>query len=95
MQLPPRTDVTLSFDNGPTREVTAWVLDILSERGLRSTFFVVGAQLRVPGATAIARRAAAEGHCIGNHTLTVHVHPPELRAARPGRPDGLGANVPG
>jgi len=62
--------VTLSFDNGPTPEVTPCVLDVLRERGVRSTFFVVGQQLRAPGMAAIARRAVAEGHWIGNHTLT-------------------------
>src|SRR5262249_25918756 len=61
--------VTLTFDNGPTHEVTPRVLDVLRDRGVRSTFFVVGEQLRAPGATAIARRAATEGHWIGNHTL--------------------------
>ena len=62
--------VTLSFDNGPTGDVTPRVLDVLRERAVRSTFFVVGQQLRAPGMTAIARRAAGEGHWIGNHTLT-------------------------
>ena len=62
--------VTLSFDNGPSPRVTPWVLDVLRERSVRATFFVVGEQLRVPGAAEIARRATAEGHWIGNHTLT-------------------------
>ena len=63
------TTVTLSFDNGPT-EVTPSVLDILCDRGLHSTFFVVGAQLRQPGALSVAERAVQEGHWIGNHTMT-------------------------
>jgi peptidoglycan/xylan/chitin deacetylase (PgdA/CDA1 family) len=70
--------VTLSFDNGPSPEVTPRVLDVLRERGIRSTFFVVGRQLRVSSAPAIARRAAAEGHWIGNHTLTHSVPLAEL-----------------
>ena len=70
--------VTLSFDNGPSHRVTPWVLDVLRERGVRSTFFVVGEQLRAPGAAEIARRAAAEGHWIGNHTLTHAVPLAEL-----------------
>jgi len=70
--------VTLTFDNGPTHEVTPRVLDVLRERGVRSTFFVVGEQLRAPGATAIARRAATEGHWIGNHTLTHSIPLAEL-----------------
>jgi len=61
--------VTLTFDNGPSA-TTAEVLDILSANGIRSTFFVVGDQLKQPGARELAERALAEGHWIGNHTLT-------------------------
>lgn len=61
--------VTLTFDNGPTR-VTSQVLDVLAERGLRATFFLVGEPLRRRGARALAERALAEGHRIGNHSLT-------------------------
>ncbi|HUC24211.1 MAG TPA: polysaccharide deacetylase family protein [Streptosporangiaceae bacterium] len=62
--------VTLTFDNGPTPGVTDHVLDQLAERGIRSTFFVIGELLRDPAGRALAERAAAEGHWIGNHTLT-------------------------
>ncbi len=62
--------ITLTFDNGPTPGVTDAVLDVLAERGVKATFFVVGEQLRQPGARALAERAAAEGHWIGNHTRT-------------------------
>lgn len=61
--------ITLTFDNGPS-ETTGEVLDVLGSYGIRSTFFVVGSQLRQPGARALTERAAAEGHWIGNHTLT-------------------------
>jgi peptidoglycan/xylan/chitin deacetylase (PgdA/CDA1 family) len=70
--------VTLTFDNGPEPAVTARVLDILHERSVSSTFFVIGKQLRQPGAAAIARRAADEGHWIGNHTLTHSIPLAEL-----------------
>jgi peptidoglycan-N-acetylglucosamine deacetylase len=62
--------VTLSFDNGPDPEVTPRVLEILSARGLRSTFFVVGQKLADPAARKLAERAHGEGHWIGNHTWT-------------------------
>jgi peptidoglycan/xylan/chitin deacetylase (PgdA/CDA1 family) len=60
--------VTLTFDNGPWTGVTENVLDTLRERGLHSTFFVVGTQMHK--ARDLAVRAAAEGHWIGNHTMT-------------------------
>src|ERR1700736_2141830 len=62
--------VTLTFDNGPTPGVTEAVLDALASRQVLSTFFVVGQQLPRPGARDLAVRAWAEGHWIGNHTMT-------------------------
>jgi peptidoglycan-N-acetylglucosamine deacetylase len=61
-------DLTLSFDNGPTPDVTPLVLDVLARRGVKSTFFVIGEKLGKPGHRAVAERAHAEGHWIGNHT---------------------------
>ena len=63
-------DLTLSFDNGPTPDVTPLVLDVLTRRGVKSTFFVIGEKLAAPGAHALAERAHAEGHWLGNHTLS-------------------------
>jgi len=62
------TDVALSFDNGPEPEATPGVLDVLRARGLRATFFVIGRKLAAH--RALAERAHAEGHWIGNHTWT-------------------------
>jgi len=61
-------DLTLSFDNGPSPDVTPSVLDVLAGRGVKSTFFVIGEKLGRPGHRALAERAHAEGHWIGNHT---------------------------
>ncbi len=70
--------LTLTFDNGPDPECTPAVLDLLRERGIRATFFVCGRGNRLhpalragrDEARAILERAKAEGHWIGNHTLT-------------------------
>ena len=62
--------VTLSFDNGPEPAATPRVLDVLGSFGIRATFFVLGAKLADPQCRAIAKRAHAEGHWIGNHTKT-------------------------
>ncbi len=61
-------DLTLSFDDGPTPEVTPHVLDVLARRGIRTTFFVIGEKLAQGGHRTLAERAHAEGHWIGNHT---------------------------
>ena len=61
-------DLTLSFDNGPTPDVTPHVLDVLGRRGVKSTFFVIGEKLVRPANRALAERAHAEEHWVGNHT---------------------------
>ena len=61
-------DLTLSFDNGPTPDVTPLVLDVLARRAVKSAFFLIGEKLGRPGHRALAERAHAEGHWIGNHT---------------------------
>lgn len=64
------TRATLTFDNGPTPGVTEQVLDTLAERGAKATFFVVANDLEQPQARALVEREVAEGHWVGNHTLT-------------------------
>ena len=65
--------MTLTFDNGPDPAATPRILDVLRDRGVHATFFVVGEQLRIH--RDLAARAHAEGHWIGNHTLS---HPRPL-----------------
>lgn len=65
--------VTLSFDNGPEPDVTPRVLDILERHGVKSTFFVLGGKMADPDRRALAERAHAAGHWIGNHTWTHEV----------------------
>jgi peptidoglycan/xylan/chitin deacetylase (PgdA/CDA1 family) len=62
--------LTITFDNGPWAGPTARILDVLADRGLAATFFVVGERLADPEARRVAERAKAEGHWIGNHTMT-------------------------
>ena len=64
--------ITLTFDNGPDPDVTPLVLDTLGRHGIRATFFVLGDKLR--DRRALAERAHAEGHWIGNHTYN-HIVP--------------------
>lgn len=55
----------LTFDDGPSEENTSRVLDILKERGIKATFFLVGENVKKH--PDIARRIVAEGHSIGIH----------------------------
>jgi len=58
--------VYLTFDDGPTPDITDWVLDILAEYQAKATFFVVGENAKKH--PEIIRRILKEGHAIGNHT---------------------------
>jgi peptidoglycan/xylan/chitin deacetylase (PgdA/CDA1 family) len=71
--------VTLTFDNGPEPAVTDRVLDILDATRVKATFFVLGAKLVDRSRRALAKRAHAEGHWIGNHTWS-HSEPLGLLA---------------
>lgn len=63
--------VTLTFDNGPTADVTDQVLDILAERSLRAIFFVVANRVDADAAArALLTRMVRDCHQVGNHSLT-------------------------
>jgi peptidoglycan/xylan/chitin deacetylase (PgdA/CDA1 family) len=60
--------VALTFDDGPTPDHTPRVLEILREKGVKATFFLIAS--RAEKERGLVRRMCAEGHCIGNHTYT-------------------------
>lgn len=71
--------VALTFDDGPWPEWTEAVLDVLAERDVRATFFVLGRQVkRHPGLT---ERIAEDGHLLGSHSLS-HKRYSELKASQ-------------
>ena len=59
--------VYLSFDDGPVAGITEFVLDLLLERNMKATFFMVGDNILKD--LPLARRVVAEGHQVGNHTF--------------------------
>ncbi|MBO9522662.1 MAG: polysaccharide deacetylase family protein [Nocardioidaceae bacterium] len=58
--------VVLTFDDGPSRTQTPRLLKILTDRKVPAVFFMVGS--RVASAPNVARRVAAAGFEVGNHT---------------------------
>ncbi len=60
--------IALTFDDGPKPKYTLKILDILRERNVKATFFVLGECVRLHGW--ILRQIVAEGHEIGNHTYS-------------------------
>lgn len=59
--------IYLTFDDGPTPEITDWTLDVLKTYNAKATFFCIGNNIeKNPG---IFSRIISEGHAIGNHTF--------------------------
>ena len=60
--------VAITFDDGPDPEWTPKILDVLKEKGVKATFFLIGVEAeKYPS---ITKRVYNEGHEIGNHTFT-------------------------
>jgi peptidoglycan/xylan/chitin deacetylase (PgdA/CDA1 family) len=57
--------IALTFDDGPSAELTPRVLDVLQHYDVHSTFFVLGR--RAGQNPDVLRRIASEGHELGSH----------------------------
>jgi peptidoglycan/xylan/chitin deacetylase (PgdA/CDA1 family) len=60
--------VVLTIDDGPNRNVTDKVLDVLKKYGVQATFFVIGSN--ASRNKTLMRRIVEEGHLVGNHTYS-------------------------
>jgi peptidoglycan/xylan/chitin deacetylase (PgdA/CDA1 family) len=61
-----KKEIYLTFDDGPTPEITQFVLDELKKHNAKATFFCIGKNiLKHPN---IFKKVNSEGHSIGNHT---------------------------
>jgi peptidoglycan-N-acetylglucosamine deacetylase len=61
-----RSYIVLTLDDGPGRQLTMAVLDLLAARGVKATFFLLGRN--IPGNEDLVRQIYAQGHEIGSHT---------------------------
>ena len=58
--------VYLTFDDGPDPEVTPWVMEVLGEKGIKASFFCVGANIeRYPS---VFEQLKEQGHLVANHS---------------------------
>jgi peptidoglycan-N-acetylglucosamine deacetylase len=60
--------LALTFDDGPDPDWTPKILDILKEKGIHASFFIVGENAQA--SPDLVQRILAEGHDVGNHTFT-------------------------
>jgi peptidoglycan-N-acetylglucosamine deacetylase len=61
-------NIFLTFDDGPTPEITPWVLDELKKYSAKATFFCLGQHVK--SNPLIFERIVSEGHTIGNHSFS-------------------------
>lgn len=66
--------VYLTFDDGPNIIYHPLILDILKEKEVKATFYLVGSNSQLYPST--TKRTISEGHVIGDHSLT---HPNLVR----------------
>lgn len=60
--------IYLTFDDGPTPEITQWTLDLLKSYEAKATFFCIGNNIvKHPK---LFRNILKEGHAVGNHTYS-------------------------
>ncbi|MFL9830371.1 polysaccharide deacetylase family protein [Flavobacterium sp. ST-87] len=59
--------IYLTFDDGPTPEITAWVLNQLEQYNAKATFFCIGKNIEQH--PEIFKKVIEKGHAIGNHTF--------------------------
>ena len=59
--------IYLTFDDGPTPEITEWVLELLEKEKIKATFFCIGNNIEKHPET--FKKTIEAGHAIGNHTF--------------------------
>lgn len=67
-QVNTKKKVYLTFDDGPSEENTPRILDILKEKNVKATFFVIGNEEEY--APDLYRRIVEEGHTLGMHSYS-------------------------
>ena len=63
-------ELIFTFDDGPNPKTTPAVLDALKAHHIHAIFFMVGEMAANKAAPPLIARILAEGHIIGNHTMT-------------------------
>jgi cellulose synthase/poly-beta-1,6-N-acetylglucosamine synthase-like glycosyltransferase/peptidoglycan/xylan/chitin deacetylase (PgdA/CDA1 family)/spore germination protein YaaH len=60
--------IAITFDDGPDPQWTPKILEVLKEKGVKATFFLIGVEAQKYAG--LTKQIYNEGHEIGNHTFT-------------------------
>ena len=61
-------EIWLTFDDGPTPEITPWILSVLKKENVKATFFLVGEQIEE--FPELVDAIIKKGHTIANHSYS-------------------------
>ena len=62
--------IAISFDDGPVKEYTSAILEVLKKNNVPAAFFCIGKH--IAGKEDLLHRLIADGHIIGNHSYSHH-----------------------
>ena len=65
-----KNEIAVSFDDGPVKNYTPEVLQLLKQENIKATFFCIGN--RIAGNEDILKQIKDDGHIIGNHSYSHH-----------------------
>ena len=63
-----RKTIAITFDDGPVKDFTPLLLDLLKSENIPAAFFLIGKNIQ--GNEALVKRMVDEGHVIGNHSYS-------------------------
>ena len=64
----PATSIFLTFDDGPSAQVTLPIAEVLADFGVHATFFAIGNKSVSANGRYILTQLVGDGHLIANHT---------------------------
>ncbi|MFT6299695.1 MAG: cellulose synthase/poly-beta-1,6-N-acetylglucosamine synthase-like glycosyltransferase/peptidoglycan/xylan [Yoonia sp.] len=71
--------IALTFDDGPDAVFTEQILDVLQDKGVKATFFIVGQNVAL--SPEVLQRIVQDGHVIGSHSF-FHPHLEDVSVSR-------------
>ncbi|MGE3824886.1 MAG: polysaccharide deacetylase family protein [Bacteroidia bacterium] len=63
-----KKEIAITFDDGPDKNVTPALLEVLNKHSAKAAFFCIGR--KIEGNEAVLKKIDSEGHVIGNHSFS-------------------------
>lgn len=63
-----KKEIAITFDDGPDKNVTPALLEVLNKHHAKAAFFCIGR--KIEGNEAVLKKIDSEGHIIGNHSFS-------------------------